>query len=322
VALAKLSRRSARIYSHPAWIVLGVIASISSLISVPLAVYFYVRSHDYRQLIYYVHPVKAVLLKSDSTSKIRATFENKDVKTDITTAQLAIWNQGSESIKAVNVLKPVVIRTEDGSPILEATIRKTSRDVTGLQLTTDEISKGRLGVSWNILEYGDGAVLQIMYSGTPDVHFLVDGVIEGQEHVKQMSFGIKIQSPGEQFDEGRSSIKRLVFTVFALSIVLIFLAFQLLRWIRKTNRRTKETTVLMDYEEVDAIIAGNPDKINEFQELSKTRSVESGKTRPLVKVRNVFMMSVVILGSVIALIGIVVGVVALIVLHERTPFGF
>lgn len=306
-----------RIYSHPAWLFVGIVGSIASLISIPLAAYFYVKSWNYPQLTYYIHPVKAVLLQSDRASKLKATFEDKPIKTDVTTAQIAIWNQGSQSIKSANILKTFVIYTHNETPILEASIRKVSRDVTNLQITTEEINKGRLGVTWSILEPGDGAILQIIYSGTPEVDFLVDGVVEGQEEIAQIAFVGKIQSPEEQYHAERRRIRRFSFTLLFLAILLTALCFLLVYFKRKFRRPTNQ--VVMDYEEVEAIINRDTEKIKEFEGLKKASLEKPERTPAIIRVANI----VIIFGLLSALIGFGVCIYTLMVVQRLSPpFGF
>lgn len=88
----------------------------------------------------------------------------------------------------------------DGSPsILEATIRKTSRDVVGLDMRGEELAKGRLGLSWNILEQDDGGSIQIVYAGPPGATVHLEGVIEGQRSIERYDFSAMPRSASEMY---------------------------------------------------------------------------------------------------------------------------
>lgn len=179
------------------FVILGVIGSLASLISIPLAIYFYFQAKEYPQLTSYVSPTKAVVVKAGQASRLTASYDNKVIDTDITAAQVALWNGGSKPIKSTDILKPIVIRTDNNIPILEATIRKTSREVTQLAINTEELQKGLMYVSWNILEHNDGGVVQLIYAGNPDVKIYTDGVIEGQPQIVQQAGGATTQ--GDRF---------------------------------------------------------------------------------------------------------------------------
>lgn len=156
-----------------------------------LAAYLYFEGKEAHQLTYYISPAKAVVVQTGQASKLAVSFDGKPVGTDITAAQIAIWNQGKLPIKKDDVLRPIVIDTENNAPILEATIRKSSRDVTHLALNIDELQKGRVSISWNILEQNDGGIIQLVYAGNPALKIYVDGIIEGQRSIVQSKQAIR-----------------------------------------------------------------------------------------------------------------------------------
>jgi len=173
-----------KLFSNP-WI--GFMGTVASILGVALAVYFYTEGKEVHQLTYYVNPAKAVVVKAGQSSKLTVSFDNRVIGNDITAAQISLWNQGKLPIKRDDILKPITIYTENSVPILEATIRKTSRDVTQLSLNADEIKKGYVTISWNILEQNDGAAIQLIYAGDPSVHIYAGGIIEGQGEIKSES---------------------------------------------------------------------------------------------------------------------------------------
>lgn len=228
--------RFSAFFSNP---VVGIIGSIASVIGLLLAIYFYVESKETRQLICYVNPVKAVVIKTGQASRLTTSFDTKVVETDITAAQVAIWNQGEKSVKRDNILKPILIYTENNSPILEATLRKSSRDVVQLSLNTDELQKGRVSVSWNILEHNDGGVIQLIYAGDPSIKLKADGVVEGQGQIEQLEFSGRIKSPDEQYASGSQNVKNTgkLFLILALILTIYYIFNRLMRW-RQDKKHT------------------------------------------------------------------------------------
>ena len=173
-----------KFFSNP-WV--GFIGTMASILGVVLAVLFYMEAKDSRELAYYVNPARAVVVQMGQASKLKVNFDNKPIETDITAAQIALWNRGEVPIKSDNILNPIIIRTENNIPILEATIRKTSRDVTRLNLNTDDLQRGQVSISWNILEQNDGGIIQLIYAGNQNVRINLEGVIEGQKDIFQIS---------------------------------------------------------------------------------------------------------------------------------------
>src|SRR2546421_2134830 len=138
----KIAARPLRsFFSNPA---VGIVGSIASIVGVCLAVYFYIQAKEYPELTYHVNPASAVLVKSGQLSRLKTMFDNKVIDSDITAYQVAIWNEGKRPIKKDMILKPITIETQNGAPVLEATLRRASRDVTGFNINSDESQSGRI----------------------------------------------------------------------------------------------------------------------------------------------------------------------------------
>jgi hypothetical protein len=203
-------------FSHPAVVTLSFISAIAGLVGLPVSFYFYYAAKDYPQLSYYVVPAKAVIVKAGQVSKLTASYDNKVVSTDITAAQIALWNEGSKTIKGADVLRPVTIHV-DNTQILEATVRKASREVVRLEIGTEELQGGIVHVSWNLLERGDGGVVQLIYAGNPNVNIYAEGVIEGQPKLVQQS--------DVQTGTSHKSLASFLLTLAVLWLVMVVYRF-------------------------------------------------------------------------------------------------
>jgi hypothetical protein len=134
--------------NHPLVGVIGVVGSLASVISVPLAIYLFFESYKTRELTYYVHPVRAIVATTGAASRLSVNYAGKEIATDVTAVQVALWNRGRETIRTADILKPLIIQTEGRTPILEATIRMETRDVVGLRkMDESELDRGRLAIS-------------------------------------------------------------------------------------------------------------------------------------------------------------------------------
>ncbi len=178
--------------NHPA---VGIISAIVGVVSLIVTVYFHMQDTKYRELAYYVSPAKAVVVGAGESSNLRVYMGDQMLQSDVTAAQIQIWNQGKEPIKPGDVLAPLTIRTNPSVPILEATIRKSSRDVVHLSLDREHFKDGIVTLSWNILEQRDGGVLQLIYAGGPTTEIAVSGVIVGQRAIRRIEYTGKIESP-------------------------------------------------------------------------------------------------------------------------------
>lgn len=204
------------------------------IMSLPLAIYMYLVPHRHRDLSYMVHPAKAVIVKTGQLSRLSVSLDGNAVTTDVTAAQVAFWNEGNESIRAEHVLQPLRIKVN--VPIVDATIRRPARDVVRLALDKTQMARGELGVTWNILEGGDGGSVQIVFAGGPDVHVTADAVIEDQPVIR------KLEVREENRDVPYSGRRPKLFE-WSPWLVLVSLGWAILPlialaigWIRGTNR--------------------------------------------------------------------------------------
>src|ERR1700733_1814872 len=137
----------ARLFNNP---VMTSIAWVAGVLGMILSIYFYIQSEKKRDLAYYVNPAQAVVVKTGESSNLHVFFgshgNSQELTSDVTAAQIAIWNEGNESIRPDNVLRQVVIRTNPSVPILEASIRKKSRDVINFTLDQSRLNDGVVGV--------------------------------------------------------------------------------------------------------------------------------------------------------------------------------
>jgi hypothetical protein len=170
-----------RFFGHP---VVGIIGSAATVLSLVLGIFFYFQGTRKRDLVYLVNPVQTVVVKTGEASQLHVSYGGQELRTDVTAAQIAVWNQGNESIRPENILEPVLIRITPAAPILEASIRKKSRGVVGVTLDQSRLSEGVVGVKWNILEQDDGAVIQLVYAGPAGSKIEASGVIEGQRLIR------------------------------------------------------------------------------------------------------------------------------------------
>jgi hypothetical protein len=201
---------------------------VASIISVPLAFYFYWQSVSRPELLYAIYPNRTTVVQVGQTSQLRVFFRDSPITSDVTSVQAVFWNDGRQSIKPPDVLKEIRIVTEPRIPILEATIRQQTRDVVEFGLDTAGLAGGEVGARFRILEKGDGAIVQFVYAGKPDHSIRVEGIIEGQ-------------GPPRQFDlsKGRAVTWPIaIAALFCASVVIIFGGAMVVMTVRTGRDRT------------------------------------------------------------------------------------
>jgi hypothetical protein len=151
-------------------------------------------SREHRELVYAVNPIRTTIVSAEACSTdFRVSYRGEDLGCeDITSAQVAIWNRGNASIRPENVLKSIVIFTDPEVKILDASVRGYHNVETKFAIVYDKESweRGRIPVSWQILQKNDGDSIQLIYLGTSSVNIYVEGKIEGFDVVKRIDLGL------------------------------------------------------------------------------------------------------------------------------------
>lgn len=168
--------RLKRFFANP-WV--GGIGTLASVAGLLLAIYFYLEAKEFRRLGIFVDPAKAAIVKAGQTSRLATSYDGEQVLDDITAAQVTIWNYGKLSIRSENVLDHISL-VVDKARVLEVAVRNVTRDVTGFVVRVNPKDAHRIDISWNILESGDGAVIQVIYAGNAAAEIMPRGIIEGQ----------------------------------------------------------------------------------------------------------------------------------------------
>jgi hypothetical protein len=146
-----------------------------------LGVSFYLASQSTRELLFYRNPLDTIVVQAGQASRLTTSFDGHPVTTDITATQFQIYAGGNQAIRPEHLLDPVWLKTTGDQPIFEATIAQSKRTLSGVVLDTHDLEHGRVGVSWKILEPGDGALIQLVYPGKPySTRIHASGTIEGQ----------------------------------------------------------------------------------------------------------------------------------------------
>jgi hypothetical protein len=222
------------------WVV--AIAGILGIFGTIFSVYtFYVSKKD-RELTYYVNPIKTIVLNSGDVSDLRVLHRNRELKTDVTATQIAIWNAGKESIRPEHILSEAKIVTQPAVRILEAKISKQSRDVVGFSKDESQFDKGVVPISWKILEYKDGAVIQLIYEGSPAINIEVVGTIQEQSNIFTTKFAGKLKTSSEQLTEFNK--QNQLIAIIALSFSVLLFGFSAFLFLKRNGGRSFNTFLL------------------------------------------------------------------------------
>jgi len=178
------------ISAHPFGVLVAFFGALASIMALGPA-YFPWWTAPKRALLYCISPTRTQIIQATKVSDIAVTYKGLPLTGNVTAAQIAVWNDGREPIRGEDILTPIVLLTSTNVSILEVSILKTNRAASAFRLLTDSdnLAVGRLGMDWKILQKNDGALIQVLYAGTPDQPIELSGEIVGQDSPRRVKSG-------------------------------------------------------------------------------------------------------------------------------------
>lgn len=161
---------------------------VSSVISIAITIVFgyyflYIGIRE-RKPTFYVDPSRTTILDKmhAANAPLMLLKANGDtIQSDVTSVYFYFFNQGKETIKKENVYDPIKISLDADAQILDYKILKVARNVSGIGLTYDSLSKA-LVIDFKALEQDDGLAAQVIFEGNRQAVMSVSGGIDGAKH--------------------------------------------------------------------------------------------------------------------------------------------
>lgn len=166
------------------WNKAGFLGSMASIVAIPLALYFYLASVRTRELSWTVQMVRTIIFDPLDTTTFSVVHNEAVIKQRVMAVQVAIWNNGAEPIHQDDILEPIYLLLDPPGEVLEARTRETAREVSRFDIGKEGWKEGKVPLSWKILERGDGAVVQIIYTAEKGVDIRLKGTVEGQRSLR------------------------------------------------------------------------------------------------------------------------------------------
>jgi hypothetical protein len=209
--------------------VLSVVSVVLGVVGIGSAAWFYHAAAKKRVLTYAVSSERARIVSAahSDIDGLAVSYKGRPVDArDISSAIVYVWNAGNESIRSENVLVPVAIELGSGAQVLDARLVRNPRErVTDFRFLRWNYRSRAVGLGWRILEPGDGAAIQVMYSGTPYCRVALSGAIEGQRSIHRTA--------PSAFARASGSARAVVTSaLLALGCGVIWLANRLHQWMR------------------------------------------------------------------------------------------
>lgn len=158
----------------------GIIGIVVGVLGITVGVVLYQRSKkekkpQVRMRSFNLISMSVTQLKSD---KVKVTYSGEEVE-DLTVTNIAFWNSGKEPIRREDIAstEPIRITAMNGCRILEADVIQTNNPSNNLKC--DLFGNDKVLTSFEYLEKGDGAVIQVFHTGQNNDDLQFQGKIIG-----------------------------------------------------------------------------------------------------------------------------------------------
>lgn len=203
-------------FSNP---IVSFISLIVGILAIVVSIFLYLMGIKKRELTYSCYPIKTPIVQANKLTPLEVSYKGYKILKDVTAVQIAIWNKGNLPILSSDIIEDIVIQTIPTTRILEASIQKCSRDIIKFKISEEYLEKGKIPVSWKILEHNDGALIQVIIEGGTDTELTLSGAIIGQSAVN-MQVTKQINHRGKELIF--LGILLIIFSIFACYLAIKF----------------------------------------------------------------------------------------------------
>ena len=180
-------------YFQRPWIAVGIVlfgvaAGIASCLGLQAAIHYGRESLLKRQLCFYHPSVTHRVLRKTLLSGLEATYNGKPVSDNVVMEEVGVWNGGRLAIHKEEILghpKAVIFSlNSEESKILDVQLATQTHQFVEATLDKSRLSERQIGLSWGILEPGDGILLRVFYLGD-GTQIMLNGTVEGPKERNQ-----------------------------------------------------------------------------------------------------------------------------------------
>ena len=156
-----------------------IVAALCSVISVPLAIIFYLKSRKDKlpRFAFKSTNIIAGMKEKIPAVTIRFAGHDDDIES-LTVTKVLFWNGGTEAIKREDVVSPITVRLTNGRIILDATPIQHTTNENNFSVTTSP-DKTSATITFDYIDKGEGAVFQFFHTGLSDKDISFEGRIIG-----------------------------------------------------------------------------------------------------------------------------------------------
>ena len=143
---------------------LSILGLLVGVIGIVLTIAFYSKS----RLAYQVRDFPLVGQPGATPYGAVTILFNDSAVPRVTVTQLAFWNAGKTTVRRADIVEkdPISLSFDKDTVILGSRALRASKSVNDVQLVLDTDSRFRALLTFDYLDRGDGAILEIMHTGS------------------------------------------------------------------------------------------------------------------------------------------------------------
>lgn len=162
---------------------LNIVFLFLAIISILLAVIFYIRSLKTRKPVYSKQTNRLVNSELSALSNLEIKY-NKSIIENLSVTKIAIWNSGKEPIRQTDIASsdPLKILASDDVELYDFELINHNT-VNNIELIKDQLTS--IKVSFEFLNYNDGFILNIFHNGKSSEDIIIKGTFVGSEKITE-----------------------------------------------------------------------------------------------------------------------------------------
>lgn len=165
----------------------SISSAVISIVALPLSIYFFLASRSAPELTYAINPGRSVIASTSDSLPLTVQYRGEAIRGSVVVARIALWNAGTAPVHREDILsRDITIHLAPDARILQLTVDSVSTQFSELSATMNDSTRNSAAVRWRVLEPGDGALLQLVYEGSPGDSLHLSGTVVGQRAMRHL----------------------------------------------------------------------------------------------------------------------------------------
>ena len=214
---------------------IGTVSALLALVSIALAFIFFRRSQRSKEPTWAIRTTTLMEGYSAHLQNLEVLYKNSRVE-NLAVSRVAFWNSGAQTIYADDIAAANRLRFVVDDPVRILDIKTLANNNPSSQFEVGLDGDGMSApVTFDYLDHGDGAVIQVVHTGTSSKDIDLTGDIKGSKPLRKRAIRVFRYLPlptRASFDESlrpslRRKIRAMIYFSFGL-VVVVFLILLLL----------------------------------------------------------------------------------------------